>query len=347
MKQVFTFLCSLMMSVTYFTNIEAAQPGLINWMTNYEQAVNQAKSTSKPIVLFFTGSDWCSWCIKLERESLDTREFAMAVGDRFIFVKLDFPVNSPLPSNIASQNKQLQKKFNVRGFPTLVILDPNQLTQIGTTGYRAGGGRAYADHLLKIISDYSNYQQKMNYMDKQKYSGMELKKLYETAQMFGYDNDINQIVKEGIASDEKQFFMIERYRMIASEGLLNSPEALQLKQQLVTQDPENEMMTQYQLALIDFEANNEPLDKEKRSSEIAVSSLINYINKFGAKDKENLWRLQMLISQVYFDKNNLDEALKFAEGSYASAPPTAKPDISMAIKSIQSQMSTNETALVN
>jgi protein disulfide-isomerase len=346
MKQMLSFLCSVVMGVALFSG-QAEGADHINWLTNYEEAVNIAKSSSKPIVLFFTGSDWCSWCTKLDHESLDTREFAQAVGDKFVFVKLDFPVNSTLPPQVASQNKLLQKKFNVRGFPTIVILDSQTQTQIGTTGYRAGGGRAYADHLSKIVSDHSGYQQKMQSMGSQKYSSAELKKLYETAQMFGYDNDINHIIKAGMVSDDSLFFMIERYRMMATEGFLATPEAQSLKQQLIDLDPANEKMAQYQIALISFEANHETMDKEKRSPEVAVAPLIDYINKFGSKDKENLWRLEMIISQVYFDNNNLDTALKFAENSFNSAPPSAKAEISMAVKSIQSQISTSETALVN
>lgn len=345
MKQLLKFFCSVLIGATLLNHeAEGAQPNLIQWLNNYEEAVNLSKSTSKPIVLFFTGSDWCSWCIKLEHESLDTPEFAQAVGDKFIFVKLDFPVNSALPPALAAQNKQLQKRYNVRGFPSLVILEGHQQNQVGTTGYRPGGGRAFADHLLKIISDHSGYQQKMQQMSNQKYSSADLKKLYETAQMFGYDKDIHEIIKAGIVSDDSSFFMIEQYRMMGNEGRLATSEALNIKKQLVSLDPNNENMIQYQLALIDFEANH---DKEKPNAEIAVEALIDYINKFGAKDKEHLWRLQMIISQAYFDKNNLDEALHFAESSYNSAPLSAKAEIAMAIKSIRSQISTIDTALVN
>ncbi|MCE5318679.1 MAG: thioredoxin family protein [Parachlamydia sp.] len=34
----------------------------IPWMTNYEEAVTKSKSSSKPLLMFFTGSDWCGWC---------------------------------------------------------------------------------------------------------------------------------------------------------------------------------------------------------------------------------------------------------------------------------------------
>ncbi len=90
-----------------------------------------------------------------------------------------------------------------------------------------------------------------------------------------------------------------------------------------------------------------PWSAKNSRPKLPCLSLVDYISKFGAKDKENLWRLQMIISQVYFDKNNLDEALKYAESSYISAPSSAKAEISMAINSIRAQISTSETALVN
>lgn len=117
----------------------------INWTTNYQDALSQAKATSKPVVLFFTGSDWCSWCKKLESEALNTDEFAQVAGDKFIFVLLDFPSNGQYPQ----QNSQLQSQFGITGFPTLVIVDGNG-HKIGQTGYQPGGGRAYAEHLLKF-----------------------------------------------------------------------------------------------------------------------------------------------------------------------------------------------------
>ena len=121
----------------------------VEWTTDYNAAVNRSKSESKPIVLFFTGSDWCSWCTKLEREALDTPEFDQLAGNRFVFVKLDFPRKRNLPDALSQQNSELQQKYNIRGFPTLVIIDADGNT-LGQTGYRAGGGTKYAEHLLNM-----------------------------------------------------------------------------------------------------------------------------------------------------------------------------------------------------
>lgn len=144
------FVCIALLTAA--NSLDAAGSPTLNWRTNYEEALNESKQSSKPIVLFFTGSDWCGWCNKLESEVFDTQAFQDLAGDKFIFVKLDYPMYAPQDPRLASQNKQLQKKYNIRSYPTLVVLDRNQ-QQIGLTGYKAGGGRAYAAHVLEMVKN--------------------------------------------------------------------------------------------------------------------------------------------------------------------------------------------------
>jgi protein disulfide-isomerase len=315
-------------------NSKTSATSKINWLTSYEDAVNQSNTSSKPILLFFTGSDWCSWCHKLEAEVLNTQEFADAASDKFIFVTLDFPMSTKLSANLSAQNKQLQKKYDVRGFPTIVLVD-SKGQKIGVTGYRAGGGKQYAEHLFKMLSDFSGYQQKLSQIEKQNFSGQELKHLYEKAQEFGLIQDTNKIINVGFDSDQKPFFLLERYRFLASEGKNDSVEALNLKKQLIASDPANENLTHYQLAIIDFETLAAVGASQKKSADFFISPLVDYIEKFGAEDKANLWRLHMIISQVYYDKNKQEEALIHAKSALTSAPTFVQPEITIVINNIQ------------
>lgn len=126
------------------------QKGKIQWYTNYQQALAVARQDKKPLLLFFTGSDWCGWCKKIDKEAFETPAFGNAVGSRFVFVKLDFPMNNQLPREEAQQNAMLKQKYGVSGFPTVVILD-SQENFLAETGYRPGGGQEYADYLLGLI----------------------------------------------------------------------------------------------------------------------------------------------------------------------------------------------------
>ena len=319
-----------------YANSPGGQP-TIRWYTNYAEAVQQSRSESKPMFLFFTGSDWCSWCQKLDEEALNTADFAATAGNRFIFVKLDLPLYVNQDPQLKAQNKQLQQQFDIRSFPTVLLLDPQQ-NRIGITGYRPGGGRAFADYVLKLVNDYGAYKQTMSALDNANCSGSELKNMYEKSLALNLENDTYKIVKKGIASDESVFFLTERYRILANDGLVQSKEATTLRQQLLAADPLNEKQVQYQVALIEFQAFTDKMETENYSPELATAPLVNYLDKFGAQDKDNLWRMKILISQVYLDKNQMTSALKFAQESYDSAPSSVQPEIGRAIQIIRSQM---------
>ena len=296
------------------------------WMTNYDEAAKTAKDQNKPLVLFFTGSDWCVWCKKLESESLSTKDFEQAAASQFVFVKIDFPQKGSQPAAEATKNKDLQKRFDVRGFPTIVILDPHG-QKIGVTGYRPGGGKSYASHLMKMVEEYSSYKSKMSRLDQDDLSGAELKLLFKQARQLQQTSDIAKIIEKGKTSDRKDFFLIEEYRLLAKEGKIASTEAASLKKQLLTDDPKNSHLTHYQIACIDFDALSDKLDSGQCTPETAVAPLSSYINRFGDQDKENLWRIEMIISQVYLDKKEKEKALLHAEKAFQSAPDSMKEDI--------------------
>lgn len=326
------FFCTLLFVAMSLSGVVQAA-GQLQWYTNYQEAREVAKTASKPIAILFTGSDWCTWCHKLDQEALSTPEFANAVGDRFIFLKLDFPLNSTLPPDVTAQNKQLQRKFNVQGYPTVVIVDPKEEKLIGSAGYRQGGGKAYAQYLLKIVDDNGTYRQKMQNMDNQPLSGADLKTLYHHAQQHDLSSDAAQIMDAGSESDQKCFFLVERYRDLIAKGEYENAKII--KNQLLAEDPNNQCWINYQLAIIDFESC---CKSQEQRPDIRAGSLVNYINKFGEQDRENAWQVQMIISQVYFDSNQLDEALKYARSSLKSAPSSAHPELNQAIKQLENQI---------
>lgn len=315
--------------------IGGMKAGSINWLTNYDEATKISRSTSKPMLLLFTGTDWCSWCMKLEEEALNTADFADLVADKFVFVKLDFPLNRKQIPEIINQNKQLKKQFAITGYPTVVILDPQQRA-IGTVGYRPGGGKQFGFHLLKMLEGSATYQQKMDGLGYQVPSGGELRLLYNQAISLKREKDAHYIAATGLNSDQRHFFLLESYRLLSERGLNQSEEGLKIKQQLLSSDPTNSRLTHYQIAVIDFDVSCR-MGLES-SPEKTAAALVNYIQKFGNEDKDNNWRLQMLISQVYLEKNRFTEALQYAQASYLSAPPSKQAEIATAIHGIEDQI---------
>ena len=107
--------------------------------------------------MFFTGSDWCGWCIKLQNEVFKTEEFKTWVDGKYILLELDFPRRKKIDTAIAQQNAQLQNIFKVRGYPTVFLVQPEQkeqninLNALARTGYVAGGPQKWIDSVEKFL----------------------------------------------------------------------------------------------------------------------------------------------------------------------------------------------------
>ena len=124
-----------------------------DWQENYEKAAAQAKSEGKFMLLDFSGSDWCGWCIKLDKEVFSKKEFKKYAEENLVLVLVDFPNQKSQSSKLKKQNEALKTKFKITGFPTILILDPDGQFA-GRTGYQPDGPEAYVESLKKIIEDY-------------------------------------------------------------------------------------------------------------------------------------------------------------------------------------------------
>src|SRR5207342_2236488 len=91
----------------------AAEAQELVWSNNVDKAVEISKKEKKPLMLFFTGSDWCGWCMRLQSEVFLTPEFTKWAKDNVVLVELDYPRRKQLAPEIATQNDQLQNMFAV------------------------------------------------------------------------------------------------------------------------------------------------------------------------------------------------------------------------------------------
>jgi len=109
-----------------------------SWVTDYKKAQEDAKAGKKLMLLEFTGSDWCGWCMKLDKEVFSTPEFQNYASKNLILVKLDFPRRRPQTEALKKQNEQLAQKYGIQGFPTIIVLN-GQGEKVGELGYMEGG----------------------------------------------------------------------------------------------------------------------------------------------------------------------------------------------------------------
>jgi thioredoxin-related protein len=123
------------------------------WQTDFEAAKIKAKAENKLLLVDFTGSDWCGWCIKLKQEVFDKETFKTDAPKQFVCVELDFPQNKELSKELKEQNAKLSDQYKVPGFPTVLVMDPEGEV-IARTGYLPGGPEAYVKQLGDFVKTY-------------------------------------------------------------------------------------------------------------------------------------------------------------------------------------------------
>lgn len=119
-----------------------------NWMTDYKAALALAAKENKKVLLDFTGSDWCGWCIRLKKETFNMPAFKDYADKNLILVEVDFPQGKTLSPEVTAQNNALQEQFRVEGFPTLVLLDSQGKMIKQNSGYLPGGPQGFIDWAL-------------------------------------------------------------------------------------------------------------------------------------------------------------------------------------------------------
>ena len=130
----------------FFVGSVSAKPG---WLTDFTEARIAAKAQKKLLVVDFTGSDWCGWCIKLDREVFAKPEFQEYARKNLVLLEIDFPRGKELPAAQKKQNEQFAMEQEIQGFPTVIVFD-SEGRKVGILGYTAGGPAAFIAELDKL-----------------------------------------------------------------------------------------------------------------------------------------------------------------------------------------------------
>jgi protein disulfide-isomerase len=112
------------------------------WSEDLAAAAEQAKESQRHLLVNFSGSDWCGWCIKLDHEVFSQPAFQEYAAENLVPVLLDFPRRKTQSAELKAQNERLMRHFRVQGFPTLLLFNPaGEL--VGELGYTPGGPPAF------------------------------------------------------------------------------------------------------------------------------------------------------------------------------------------------------------
>lgn len=120
------------------------------WLTDLAKAQEKAKAEKKMVLIDFTGSDWCPPCKSLHKNVLTSPEFAAFAKDNLILVEIDFPKSKEQSAELKKANGELQKKFEVKGYPTVIVLDGEGKELFKKVGYGGTPAKDYVEELAKL-----------------------------------------------------------------------------------------------------------------------------------------------------------------------------------------------------
>jgi protein disulfide-isomerase len=122
-----------------------------SWLKDLSVVLAKAKEEGKPILMNFTESKLCGWCIKLKKEVFSKPVFIDYANEHLILMTVDFPRGVQQEESLIDQNYQLLDAFGIYQFPTIILVD-TEGNIIGRTGYLRGGPKAYVDHLKDMLA---------------------------------------------------------------------------------------------------------------------------------------------------------------------------------------------------
>ena len=131
--------------------LEGAQVG--KWTMDYTAALAEAKKSELPLLLNFTGSDWCGWCKLMDKNVFSQKEWQEYAAKNIMLVTLDFPNDkSIVPKKYVARNAELQQKFGAQGYPTYIVLDYDGQTKLGQLGAaRETTSASFVGEVLSVL----------------------------------------------------------------------------------------------------------------------------------------------------------------------------------------------------
>lgn len=121
------------------------------WLTDLAKAQEKAKAEKKMVLVDFTGSDWCPPCKALHSNVLTSEEFSKFAKDNLVLVEIDFPRSKPQSADQKKANKELAKKHDVSGYPTVIVFDSQGKQLSKKVGYdKSVTAKDYVADLKKL-----------------------------------------------------------------------------------------------------------------------------------------------------------------------------------------------------
>ena len=251
------------------TLIGLEKEDLLYMTKDYEKGVEIARSYSLPLVVVFSGGEWCFYSKKLEEKILSKQEFIHEVNKKFVFIQVDFPdIPISLRSKIVAQNFLLKEEFHVRDFPAVVLLN-SELEEVCRIGYTEEIPCEYAKRLLSAWNKYDVLSQQLT--NASQLSFEKIQDLYQECKELGSLALAKKFIEAGLKIDKDFFFHIAAYQSFQGD------DKKKIKEKMLGSSLDKGELA-VRIGLIDL-ADKKP---EERECEISnLFSLIENLKKTG------------------------------------------------------------------
>ena len=269
------------------------------WYADFDEAQKVAVAEGKDLLVDFTGSDWCGWCIKLDNEVFEHAEWQEGVAANYVLVALDYPRGEEAKAKVPNpeRNRELQQTYGVTGFPTIMLMT-SEGEVYGRTGYQAGGPAAYLEHMAELRAEgrkalkmskriQGAFEGAADDADKWKVWGSAVELLEGLSAGSPFAEGMAKIVRWGYETDAKN----ERGARLRSAAALLAV-GLQEDEHIEfveANDPRNE---QGYLEMVAVARISRVRDD---ASARAAVAMVQKVNEFGFKDKELAFDLNFQI----------------------------------------------------
>lgn len=288
------------------------------WSEDFEGMFTLAQKEQKVLVVAFLGQPWCPWSEKLKRDVLNSPDFLEQIQEiaYCAFVNIE--------EEETEHNRHLRDVFHVRQSPTLIIFDYSQ-EEIARLHFLPLSAQEYGGQVVQCVQDFEEVicllKNPSSIASEEK-----LQKIYENAKKLSSQSYRDQILQIGLKREKGSFFLLEKYAELLETAGFKSPLAHKLRKEIVERDPDNVYGTQLKMAILEFQQLGSK-SKGKNRVYKAIAPLIHYVERFGERDPDNLWKVEMMIAQFLFTKNERPMALAHAQASLEAAPESIKDEI--------------------
>ncbi len=287
-------------------SLGSAFAGGEGWSSDLEAAKKQAASEKKDLLMDFTGSDWCSWCIKLNDEVFSKDPFKAGTKDKFVLVEIDYPQDeSKLSEATKKQNEELKGKFSIEGYPTIMLCDAGG-KPYAQTGYQEGGPEAYVKHLDELRA-------KRETRDKAFAAAGEKKGVEQAKALIAAIGELE--LNEGLVGN---FYGDTIAKIKAADPKDETGYVKKME--------EGKQFAEFEAKMNGFFEKAQGADSEeemKKEMESAMADALKHIDKTLAANTftgENKQKVLLAKAGMFANTGKFDEALKIVDDAKAAAP---------------------------